>query len=784
MQGDATAAFAPMGPPRVWSRVMRHVMGVSAGRLVVCLAAFVCSACGLGGPNGTPVAYEILEDPTGRATIEDVTREPLAAAFRTPDELPVNLGLTSSTWWLRLEVDDQTSSLVQVAWPLIDAATLYYRTPDGRLVAQSAGRRVPIEKWPIRDRFPTFRLSPDGSASYYLRVSGRETVILPLTLWTESAFVAADSRESAVLGFYFGLLFVMTVSGLLVWAFLRDLAFLSYAAFVGIYGLWQASFDGILSTYVWPDAWWWTSRGLHAFGILCVATGWIFARTYLRTRASAPGFDRVFRGGLPVFLPLLAWALLLPGVAFVFTATVVAMGVGVWTIAAGVVATRTGSRAARYFLAAWAFVVFAALAQALRDLGLVESNPFTEYGMQVGFVLTFGTLLLGLIARILGMRDDLDRRAHDVQRLEREDAAKRAFLATASHDLRQPLHAVGLLLGALGERLQDREATRLVEKIQSATNEMADMFNGLLDISRLDAGMVKPEVVSVDLEDLFERLEGEFGVVAAKKGISLVAQAEGACVASDPLLLSRILRNLLSNALRYTDAGEIRLGARATSERLVEISVSDTGRGISESEQTLAFDAYRRLAGASDAAPAGLGLGLSIVQRLADLLDHDLRLSSTPGRGTTVVLTLARAERNRPVTSDGGAGPSPLDGLSVLVVDDDASVRDGMRVQLEAWGCRVRVAGSADDAARIDAAAEPQLVLADYHVGTGPSGIEIIEQVRRACNGEVAAVLVTGDSSGEPAKEAARYGVTVLTKPVPPARLRTVLNRIARELGS
>lgn len=759
-------------------------------RLVVlatlALAATVGAGCGRTG--GAPIRYEVLEDPSGLLTVDEVSRAPLERDFRPAEDLALNLGLTSSTWWLRFQLEPSRfpgggAPLLELGWPLVDVAVLYARDATGHFSTQRAGRRVPISAWPIPYRLPTFRIDPADDATHYLQVSGRETLILPLSLWSESAFAAARVRESGLLGFYFGMLVVMAASGLLVYVFLRDVGFLSYAGLIGTYALWQASFEGLFSTYLWPDNAWWIARALHVFGILTVLSGWIFARTFLSTRTLAPSLDRAFRRGAPLFGVLLAWALVAPGRAFVFTATFAAMFVGVWVIVAGGVVARRGSRSARYFLAAWVFAVVAALAQALRDLGFAENNPLTGYGLQIGIAFTFMTLSLGLIDRILGMRDDLDRTEDDVRRLEREDAAKRSFLATASHDLRQPLHAVGLLLGALRDRLVEREAVDLVAKIQAATGEMADMFNGLLDISRLDAGVVEPSVSVVDLDEAFARLDAEFGVLARQKGLCFEARPGGLAVRTDPVLLSRVLRNLLSNALRYTASGDVVLEARRAVSKgdLVEIRVVDTGRGIPAGDQAAVFDAYRRLDGASEAAPAGLGLGLSIVRRLAGLLGHPLRMESVAGQGTTFTLELPAGERIATAAGAGSDAPGRLDGLSVLVVEDDAAVRDGMRLQLESWGCAVRVAGTPEEACAIDPSAALDLVLADYHVGPGANGIEIVQEIRRRAGREVAAILITGDSSDLPAGRAEEYGLRVLTKPVPPARLRTILNRIARK---
>lgn len=739
------------------------------------------AGCG-GSAAGRTVSYTVLEDPDGTLTIEQVASDPLRASFSAPREKVANLGLTSSTWWLRLDLaPSPDTQLLELAWPLVDEATLFRRTPSGGYSSQRAGRRVPVGDWPLHYRRPTFPLDPADDAETFLRVSSRESLVLPLHVWSESGFDRARSGRIALGGFYFGMLFVMAASGLLVFLVLGDVGFLSYAALVGTFGLWQASFEGLLSTYVWPDAWWWTARALHVFGVLCVASGWVFARIFLATPTHAPRLDLLPRVGLPAFGILLLWALVWPGPLFVWAATSAAMLVGVWVVVAATVVARRGYRFARYFLLSWAFAVVAALVQALRDLGFLPSNLFTGYGMQFGIALTFVTLSLALIDRILAMREDLDRRADDVRRLEREDEAKRTFLAVASHDLRQPLHAVGLLLGALRDRLQDDRSLSLVDKIQSATGEMGEMFGSLLDLSRLDAGMVEPTIEDVDVRSLFSRLEDEFGVVAEHRGVRLRVIPGVEVVRSDPTLLNRILRNLLSNACRYTQQGEIVLAAEKRQDR-VELSVADTGPGIPEAQQKEIFDAYRRLPDSRAAAPAGMGLGLSIVRRLADLLGHEVRVESSVGHGARFVVEVPPGARVAPAATADRPTPSRVGDLVVLVVEDDDGARDGMREQLGSWGCTARMAGSRAEALE-QAALEPSpdVVLADYHVGTGVTGVDIVTEVRALLGRAVPAVVVTGDSSDAPRVSADGAGCSLLIKPVAPARLRTILNRVARQ---
>ena len=506
-------------------------MQTCAARGCVAILIFSTASCALtdrppGPPPGIAIAYQLLEDPAGTATIEQVAEGPLAARFRPTPERSANLGLTSSVWWLRFALDEThpdaaDPAILEVGWPLLEDATFYAQGPDGSFTARSAGLGVPIRDWEFDYRLPSFRIAPDAARTHYLRVASRESIILPLTRWTERGFEAKRRTETAILGFYFGMLLVMAASGVLNYALLREPAFLSYASLVASFALWQASLSGLLSTYLWPDAWWFGTRAMALFAVGTMISTIVFARAFLASRQYAPRLDRASRLAHPVLALFVVWALVWPGPALTYTATPLAMVAAVWMIATALVVARRGYRFAHYFLVTWLFALLAALAQGLRDLGFVGSNLLTDYGLQLGVALTFAALSFGLIGRIFILRDDLHQSADDLRRLEREDAAKRSFLATASHDLRQPLHAIGLLLGALRDRLADARDIALVDKVLAATDEMAAMFGALLDVARLEAATVRPHVVSFDLGATFARLEAEFGALASEKGLDL-----------------------------------------------------------------------------------------------------------------------------------------------------------------------------------------------------------------------------------------------------------------------
>ena len=362
----------------------------------------------------------------------------------------------------------------------------------------------------------------------------------------------------------------------------------------------------------------------------------------------------------------------------------------------------------------------------------------------------------------------------EMQAADRESLAKTNLLAAAGHDLRQPLHAVSLLAEALGGKLDDPELRRLAERIGASTHDLDEMLASLLDRSMLDTGAVRPTLATVSLADLFVQLDREFAPQAEAAGVRLRVAPTRLAVRSDRLLLARILRNLVSNAIRYAPGGTVLLGARPRGSE-VRIEVRDDGPGIPEASQHEIFQAFRQLPGG---AAAGLGLGLSIVDGLAHLLEHPLRLRSAPGKGSTFSVT---AGRTAPVVATPEVAPAPgvsggLDGLRVLVVDDDPPAREACTLLLRSWGCEVReAAGAADARAALDGWA-PQFVVTDYHLGASETGVAVLETLGEALGSTPPAALVTGETNPARLEELRAAGWPVLRKPVRPAKLRALLS--------
>jgi signal transduction histidine kinase/CheY-like chemotaxis protein len=358
---------------------------------------------------------------------------------------------------------------------------------------------------------------------------------------------------------------------------------------------------------------------------------------------------------------------------------------------------------------------------------------------------------------------------------------KSRFFAAASHDLRQPLHALNLFVGHLQAETDPAERRRLVARVDAAIQAMNELFNALLDVSRLDAGVLEPNLTEFPVEQLLMRVESTFAETAHEKGLRLRVVPSRSWARSDFILLERILFNLASNAVRYTTRGGVVIGCRRRGERLT-LEVWDSGPGIPENQQQEIFAEFYQFAPPEQDRRGGLGLGLAIVERLGRLLDHPVELASRPGQGSRFSVSVPLI-RNRRGPAEVQATPAtiadPVRGRLVVVIDDDALVLDAMCGTLRSWGCRV-VAADSDAAAlaRIRALGQPpDVIISDYRLAGEQTGIQAIERLCAALGRAVPAFLVSGDTAPERLREASERGYHLLHKPVPPMALRALLNR-------
>ena len=357
---------------------------------------------------------------------------------------------------------------------------------------------------------------------------------------------------------------------------------------------------------------------------------------------------------------------------------------------------------------------------------------------------------------------------------ERANAAKTHFLAAASHDLRQPVQSLVLLTSALALRLGDHPAASLVGSIEASMDALCRLLDAILDISKLDAGTVSPNVQTVSLGAIFARLEGEYRLRAAEKGIAFRSVPTDVTLHADPALLERIIRNLVENALRYTDRGRILLGCRRGRGSL-RIQIFDTGIGIPPEHLERIFHEFYQISNPTRDRGKGLGLGLAIVERLARLLGYRVHVASRPNRGSCFTLEIPMPALSAPAVAPAAEAvadaPQPGRGIA-LVIDDDPLVREGLTLLIEDLGWRAIAADSAGHALRLlrDQPHPPDLVIADYRLEAGATGLQAIDAVETALKEQGHAsplcVVLTGDTAPERIADAQASGYRILHKPI------------------
>jgi signal transduction histidine kinase len=371
---------------------------------------------------------------------------------------------------------------------------------------------------------------------------------------------------------------------------------------------------------------------------------------------------------------------------------------------------------------------------------------------------------------------------------ERANFDKSRFLAAASHDLRQPMHALGLFIGELHSRLDTQEQRKIANKVEESVEALSSLLDSLLDISKLDAGIVIPQIQSVDIDAMTKRLAQDFVTVAQRKNITLRFHSISAMVMSDPVLLERILLNLLSNAIRYTPQnGTVMLACRLRGDN-VRIEIRDSGIGIPPEEQQNVFHEFVQLENNARDRSKGIGLGLAIVDRLSRLLHHPLTLRSASGQGSTFSITVPRAFGIDDLLAEPQAPVAALykhdrlENLRVLVVDDDTLVRFSTAGILESWGCHVSVAENLQDVMEKYGNASFDLVICDYRLPDG-DGLMFVKLIKEQCEIQPAFILVSGDTDPEILQAAKQCGVHLIYKPVRPAKLRSLMLFLLRKAG-
>jgi two-component system, sensor histidine kinase len=428
----------------------------------------------------------------------------------------------------------------------------------------------------------------------------------------------------------------------------------------------------------------------------------------------------------------------------------------------------------------YAYVIPIVLPMILR---LALSGNFLEQMLALGgamllvLVLVFASRMNKLIVSSFRLRFE-----NEVQRRRAEEAniSKSRFLAAASHDLRQPLHAMALFVASLQElrRSQSAEEDAILAHLAVSVEALQGLFDGLLDVSNLDAGAVRPEVTHFLLQPVLDRIAHECEAEARAKGLRARFVRTRAVLQGDPALLERILRNLVSNAIRYTEKGGCVIGCRRGPEA-ARIVVYDSGIGIEVAHLSKVFQEFYQVANAERDRTKGIGLGLAIVERLARLQGYPLRVASVLGQGSafSVAVPLGQKHRVTEITELPHIADAQFAGALAVVIDDERAVVEGMRQLMQQWGFTVVSGASVEEAiVRLSTSSDrPDVLICDYRLRAGETGVNAIRSLQEIVGREVPAIIISGDTAPERLREAHASGFHLLHKPVQPAKLRALL---------
>lgn len=404
-------------------------------------------------------------------------------------------------------------------------------------------------------------------------------------------------------------------------------------------------------------------------------------------------------------------------------------------------------------------------------------NPYWHEHLILGSAFLLGLIAIPFYVGVLVSRlNAANSRAEQARRdAEAANLAKTKFLAAASHDLRQPMHALSMYASVLQERIADADVRRVVNGVQLSVQTLERLFDSLLDISQIEAGVIRPNMTAFALMPLIERVVEAERPIAAQKRLELRMLRTSANVRSDPVLLERMLKNLLTNAIRYTERGRIVVGCRRPAPGRLRIEIVDSGVGIPTEEQDRIFEEYYQLDGAS---AQGLGLGLPIVKSLGDLLGHTVAVRSTFGRGSVFSIELERPSEAEVQVRRDAPETAPI-GVRVALVDDDVEIRDSMRLLLEEWGCRLVSGASLEDVEvkLRSQAVSPDALIVDYRLAGPMTGLEVVARLRAVYGASLPAMVITG-TTNVPLLQSRSSDIPIATKPVSPGKLRAFLSHV------
>ncbi|RJG06916.1 hybrid sensor histidine kinase/response regulator [Noviherbaspirillum cavernae] len=788
--------------------------------------------------------WTILEDPERQLDIGEVSTPESAARFHTPAQNvqrsamdSLNFGMTQSAIWLRMTLRNDTDKTLdrrlEVAYPHLQYVDLY--VPDAHGFTHiSSGHEIRYSERPVDHRNLVFplQLPAHSESTVYLRVASATSLDIPTCLWEPEAFARHGLHEYMGQALYFGMLLALGLYNFLLFISMRDRTYFYYVLFTLSSALALVSYSGMGYQFLWPEAPGWATIaamiGFAANGLTLL----LFQRQLLATKTTVPVLDRVMQGFIALnvlqmigffwsFEKMVRFGVAIDGLNMLLALTV------------GIVCLVRGQRSARVFLLAFSGLVMAAVLTVARSYGLGVPSVLTTYGMHIGSALEMLLLSLALADRFHQIRQEKEAAQEQLvvslKRSERmlelrvtdrtaelsainaelvaqeralasakevaEEASrmKSVFLANMSHEIRTPMNAViGMAYLALRTDLTVRQRD-YVEKIHRAAISLLGIINDILDFSKIEAGKLDIERTDFTLHDVLSNVSSVTGQRAQEKNLDCVfeiAEDVPVLLVGDPTRLGQVLINLMSNAIKFTQEGEVRLRCRAqrigSRSLALHFEIHDTGIGMTPEQQARLFTAFTQADDSTTRKFGGTGLGLTISKRLIEMMDGTLTVQSEPGVGSVFSFSI-RVETSMLLEQPAPALPEGLRGRRILIVDDNPAARqilldllEGFRLQADACASGAEALAAIRQA---DATAPYDVVLADLGM-PGMSGVELAAAIVDAGLAHVPkTVLITAFGREDVLRQAEHAPIeTVLFKPIGQSMLHDALvNVLARE---